>query len=177
MQTFLPDTDFQTIAKMLDTKRLWKQVLEARTILKVLRGELEQKQKKDGTLYTPLEHYPAVAMWRDHDQALLHYYNTLLYEAKHYRGIHTDAELLMMTATPYLPSWFGHPLVHGSHRSNLLRKNWTHYSQFGWTETTDMPYIWPILRSTPSPDYYTCYTRPDLTQQIWILKPEQECAA
>jgi hypothetical protein len=28
--------------------------------------------------------------------------------------------------------------------SNLIRKNPQHYSQYGWTEPQDLPYIWPV---------------------------------
>jgi hypothetical protein len=41
------------------------------------------------------------------------------------------------------PTWFGNKKFHSSHRSNLLRKNKEHYSQFGWTELDNLPYVWP----------------------------------
>jgi hypothetical protein len=41
------------------------------------------------------------------------------------------------------PPWLGDEAVHASHRSNLLRKNPTHYGQFGWEESTDLEYVWP----------------------------------
>lgn len=41
------------------------------------------------------------------------------------------------------PRWFGDDAFHSSHRSNLLRKDRVHYSQFGWTELPFAPYIWP----------------------------------
>lgn len=34
-------------------------------------------------------------------------------------------------------------LFHASHRANLLRKDFAHYSQFGWVEDPTMPYYWP----------------------------------
>ena len=34
--------------------------------------------------------------------------------------------------------------MHASHRSNLLRKEPAHYTQFGWTEPPDLPYVWPV---------------------------------
>lgn len=43
---------------------------------------------------------------------------------------------------PY-PAWFGWDEFHASHRSNLLRKDSDYYSQFGWSEPDDLPYVWP----------------------------------
>lgn len=34
--------------------------------------------------------------------------------------------------------------MHASHRSNLLRKEPEYYTQFGWTEPPDLPYVWPV---------------------------------
>jgi hypothetical protein len=31
---------------------------------------------------------------------------------------------------------------HESHRSNLLRKDPDHYYKFGWTEPTNLEYVW-----------------------------------
>jgi hypothetical protein len=42
-----------------------------------------------------------------------------------------------------LPAWFGLDAFHASHRSNLLRKDWDWYSQFGWSESNDLEYYWP----------------------------------
>jgi hypothetical protein len=41
------------------------------------------------------------------------------------------------------PKWFGDDRFHASHRSNLLRKDLQHYSQFNWEESPDMDYFWP----------------------------------
>jgi hypothetical protein len=41
------------------------------------------------------------------------------------------------------PPWLGCDEFHSSHRSNLLRKLPEHYSQFGWSEPNDLPYVWP----------------------------------
>lgn len=42
------------------------------------------------------------------------------------------------------PHWFGSEEFHASHRSNLLRKDPDHYSQFEWTEGPDIEYVWPV---------------------------------
>lgn len=42
------------------------------------------------------------------------------------------------------PHWFGDPDFHASHRSNLLRKDFDYYTRFGWTESPNLPYAWPV---------------------------------
>jgi hypothetical protein len=42
------------------------------------------------------------------------------------------------------PKWLGNADFHASHRSNLLRKEPSHYSQFHWVESPDLPYVWPV---------------------------------
>lgn len=42
------------------------------------------------------------------------------------------------------PKWLGNDKFHASHRSNLLRKKPEYYSSFGWKESDNLPYIWPI---------------------------------
>ena len=42
------------------------------------------------------------------------------------------------------PPWFGDERVHASHRSNLLRKDSEFYGQYGWKESSDLPYFWPV---------------------------------
>lgn len=177
MQTFLPDPDFTRSAQMLDSKRVWKQVLEAKTIVHILEGTAPPKQRKDGMLYVPWEQHPATVMWKGYERALSAYYNAMLHEALYIRGIRTTLAPAPVQHEFQMPPWLGHPLLHASHRSNLLRKDWAYYSQFGWTESTDWPYAWPVLSSAPLAEYYTCYTRPDPNVQQWILTPTQECAA
>ena len=41
------------------------------------------------------------------------------------------------------PPWLGDDRFDRAHRSNLLRKNKEHYSQFNWSEPDDIPYFWP----------------------------------
>jgi hypothetical protein len=44
----------------------------------------------------------------------------------------------------YLPEWLEDPAVAASHRSKIIRKDYIHYSQFGWEEPDDIPYVWPV---------------------------------
>jgi len=34
--------------------------------------------------------------------------------------------------------------LHGMHRANLLRKDFEHYSKFGWNETPRNGYLWIV---------------------------------
>ena len=43
-----------------------------------------------------------------------------------------------------MPLWLGHSELHASHRSNLLRKDKSFYSQYNWNESADLPYVWPV---------------------------------
>lgn len=42
------------------------------------------------------------------------------------------------------PPFLGNEDFHKAMRSNLLRKDFSWYSKFGWTESNDLPYIWGI---------------------------------
>jgi hypothetical protein len=41
---------------------------------------------------------------------------------------------------------FGNPEVHSSHRANLLRKDPNFYGKYGWQESPEIPYFWPITK-------------------------------
>ena len=92
-----------------------------------------------------------------------HKRNKLIYEAKEYEKVF---ELVKNDPCPNCPhssgiyckdGWYGFensqqtinmpPFIgnvdfHSSHRSNLLRKDFKYYSQFGWEEPINLPYIW-----------------------------------
>jgi hypothetical protein len=40
------------------------------------------------------------------------------------------------------PDWFGFEDFHSSHRANLLKKDPEFYSQYGWIENPQNPYVW-----------------------------------
>lgn len=95
--------------------------------------------------------HPATRMWRDHEVALCWYAiaicrewrrrgykDSLLpqFEEAFGRICHRDTKITD-------PNWLGWDSFHASHRSNLLRKNREWYSQFGWTEPSDLEYVWP----------------------------------
>ena len=139
MQTFLPVSDFITTAKILDKKRLFKQLVESRQILATLGVEL---YKKNGERMKATHiHHPIHRMWRDFEDSLKKYHNCILTECI-FRGIKTTIEYIPCSYSCDYPRWFGYTEFHASHRSNLLRKNPEYYGQFGWTEPDNLDYIW-----------------------------------
>jgi hypothetical protein len=142
MQTFLPFPDFEQSASCLDVKRLNKQILESFQLL-----ELMAYPQRKGW-----RNHPAFKMWDGYDLALIDYglamclewtgrgYNEHSLEDK----FKNYAMIYPPIGNPKFPKWLGREDFHASHRSNLLRKNPEWYSKFGWTEPSDLPYIWPV---------------------------------
>jgi hypothetical protein len=95
-------------------------------------------------------------MWAGHEAALLVYGIVMCREWKSrgFRDNLTDEfvaayERVRSTiAVNRYPPWFRQRKFHASHRSNLLRKDFKHYSQFGWEEPIDLPYFWPTQPDT-----------------------------
>jgi hypothetical protein len=135
MQTFLPLADFAKSARCLDRQRLGKQRVEVKQILKALSPGYTGGWKK----------HPAVLMWTNHAGALASYGVAVCQEwrARGYRDSLLP-EFEQVAEDGPLPGWFGDDALHASHRSNLLRKLPGHYSQFGWAEPDDLPYVWPL---------------------------------
>jgi hypothetical protein len=135
MQTFLPYPDFEKSAACLDYKRLGKQRVEAYQIINVL-----VSNKTEGGWVN----HPAVRMWRGHIAALQQYYNTIVTEWIS-RGYKNNMRLYSISIPDVrYPLWLGDEKFHASHRSNLLRKFPEHYGKFGWKESSNLPYIWPV---------------------------------
>lgn len=136
MQTFLPYPSFQESAACLDYRRLGKQRVEAWQILQTLTG------KSSGWA-----NHPSVKMWEGYENALCLYGLRMClewikrdYKDTLYNRIHS---FVVEDVNSPFPPWLGNESFHASHRSNLLRKDPVHYSQFGWTEAPDLPYVWP----------------------------------
>ncbi len=130
MQTFLPYQNFARSARCLDSKRLGKQRIEAKQILLILRGQK-----------TGWRNHPAVRMWEGYENALASYYNAMVTEWVR-RGFHNTMELEVIGMPIIMPPWIRRRSINLAYRSNLLRKDPTHYSQFKWDVPTDLPYIW-----------------------------------
>lgn len=155
MQTFIPLPSFVESARVLDDKRLGKQRVEAKQILIALGVPVGEH---DGNPSSRWRHHPAVRMWHGFERCLIHYALAVCGEWKS-RGFRDSLEEQFVDASRWViaayhdispssvigsPSWIGDDRVHASHRSNLLRKSCEHYSRFGWSEPSDLPYVWPV---------------------------------
>ena len=135
MQTFLPYNDFTKSAKALDRQRLGKQRVEVLQLLKALKGETK------GWV-----NHPAAKMWRGYENCLVVYGLSICTEWIE-RGYKDTCFAKILAYRDYktamvVPPWLGREDFHESHRSNLLRKDPDHYSKFGWTEPTNLEYVW-----------------------------------
>jgi len=136
MQTFLPYPSFQKSAACLDNKRLGKQRVEAKQILNILAG------KSRGWRL-----HPAVLMWSGYDKALRQYLRAVVLEWKR-RGFRNSIRVpAETTLLPHeTPPWIGSRRFHSSHRSNLLRKDFSHYGRLGWKVDPNLPRFWPVRK-------------------------------
>lgn len=134
MQTFLPFSDFKRSAEVLDKKRCWKQVVEAKGMLTVLSGIKPSR-------YT---NHAALRQWKGYDNALKLYYNIFLDHCLKVHKIKTKLDFLIVDEPVILPPWIGYEPLHSSHRRRLLEKNIEFYSQFNWEEKPGGGYIWAV---------------------------------
>jgi hypothetical protein len=128
MQTFLPYESFTKTAKVLDWRRLGKQRVEGMQIIQTI-------EKQNGW-----KNHPIVKMWTPYVPALKQYTNIIITEWIG-RGYNNNMEFYDIDNVEY-PDWLGDKRFHSSHRANLLRKDFDWYSQFGWTENSESPYLW-----------------------------------
>lgn len=135
MQTFMPYPTILQSVKCLDPKRLCKQRLEALQIFRIVAGITPQSGWR---------HHPAVKMWEGHSGAIAYYMNQCIEEWIR-RGYKNTMTLHPLDVYKLVyPKWIGDERLHSSHRANLLRKDKAYYSRYGWTESVDLPYFWPI---------------------------------
>lgn len=149
MQTFLPDPSFAKSARILDNRRLGKQRVECKQILRALGVEIGGPAPRSEAWV----HHPAVLMWRGYSHSLCKYAICMCNEWVR-RGFEDSLCGQFVDTLRELrggwrlfrpnPTWLGMPELHASHRSNLLRKDPAHYGQFGWSEQPDLPYHWPV---------------------------------
>ena len=130
MQTFLPYSSFEKTAQVLDWRRLGKQRVEGMQIIKTI---LTPEQKG-------WQNHPIVIMWTPYVQALQLYTNTIINEWIK-RGYNNNMKLYEIGSI-VMPHWLGNKEFHASHKANLLRKDYEYYSQFGWKENLESPYVW-----------------------------------
>lgn len=135
MQTFLPYASFEQTATILDWKRLGKQRLEGRQIIRIITTP---------DYVGAWAHHPAVKMWRGYENALKLYVNTMITEWKRRGYVNTLLYFDLVGAEILFPAWLGDSRLHDSHKSNLLRKYPEYYRQFHWNVPDDLPYFWPV---------------------------------
>jgi hypothetical protein len=140
MQTFMPSGDYASVAQSLDNKRLGKQRVEAYQIIRALTGQTK------GWI-----HHPATKMWKGYESALCVYgmqmcqewisrgFQDTLYDE--FRNLH---KWLPDTGTPW---WVSDRALQVTHQSNLLYKDWEHYSNY-FRVPDDLPYLWPMPDGT-----------------------------
>lgn len=118
MQNFLPFSDFDKSAQVLDNKRLVKQNLETRQCLNALCGF------KEGW-----KNHPAVTSWKGCIRTLIYY--GLAINAECIKRGFKNSEKAYLPFLDYCsnnqlyeiyPSWLGDERIHSSHRSRLLCK-------------------------------------------------------
>lgn len=155
MQIFAPFVSLEDIAACLDDKRLNKQVLETRQIIRIIEG-----------VRTGYKNHPAVKMYSAHLDFLRLYHNTMRAEwvargknsnmpdevlsvaspkeviINKEKKIHSSGFLLQVK----YPEWWGERHeFHACHRANLLAKDINHYGRFKWTdEPNDEGYWWCV---------------------------------
>jgi len=136
VQTFLPYSDFEWSAKILDRQRLGKQRVEAYQILRALAG-----------VSKGWVNHPATRMWSGSETTLIAYTVTVCreWQLRGYKDSVLDKVLSMRGQFPGgpVPSWLGDPQVHLSHQSNLVRKFPEHYGPFFPDADPTLPYYWP----------------------------------
>jgi len=145
MQTFLPEPGYVRSAKVLDDKRLGKQRVECKQILRALGVPVGGPAPGKGW-----RNHPATQMWRGHEYSLCCYAIAMCEEWRQ-RGFSDSllpqfvdaATQLYSSDTTRRPAFVGDAQFHASHRSNLLRKDPAHYGRLGWSEPNDLPYVWP----------------------------------
>jgi hypothetical protein len=140
MQTFLPSDNFILCARVLDRQRLGKQRVETLQIMQTIAG----LSKGKGWI-----NHPATKMWIGHEKYLMAYQAVIIAEwtGRGYKDTcltKTEEAFRAITSPSTYPEWLGDPAFHAAHRSNLLRKDPVHYSQFGWTEPDNLEYVWPV---------------------------------
>ena len=138
MQTFLPFESFSLSARILDNKRLNKQIVEAYQIL---------------TDRVPNKNHPACLMWADCKSTLYVYFDHCCceYERRFNKNHSLTFKVNPLDYTntaPYFMEKINSPLFTLSHRVNLMRKDYNHYSQYIKLEhdISEYPqgYFWPI---------------------------------
>ena len=122
MQIFIPYEDAFETAKVLDNKRLNKQIIECRQIISAAFGES-----------TAWRNHPVVLMYKDHTPWVNWYKIVLEHEQIARKGNTCEGDAkykILKQMEPERPYFLGLELLHRSHRSRLYTKDNNHYASF-----------------------------------------------
>jgi hypothetical protein len=89
-------------------------------------------------------------MWQGYELALCVYGRIMCIEWENRGYKDTCFEKFPFPVGPVFPEWLWVPEFSASHRSNLMRKDPEWYGQWGWKETPDLPYYWPVKKRLQS---------------------------
>lgn len=136
VNAFLPFSDFQLSAEILDYRRPGKQRVEAMQIINVLQNP-EAKGWKN---------HSAVKMRKGYEDALKLYFNIMVKEWIK-QGYKNDLKLYEISDVIELPWWLGNKDFHNSHKASLFRKNKEYYENKLEVDDTylDKGYVWPKI--------------------------------
>ena len=84
-------------------------------------------------------------MWKPYPDALKLYINTVIEEWVR-KGYKNTIKLYKIDNNIQMPTWLGLKRFFASHRSNLKRKEEFYYHNYGWNESPDVSYLWPIKK-------------------------------
>ncbi len=136
VNTFIPYSDFDECAKVLDNKRLGKQRVEAKQIIDIITG----KSKGKGWV-----NHVVTKMWRGHEKALMLYYNAIVQEWIK-RGFKNNMMLFEVKGRVVKPWFITNRSIRLSHQASLIRKYKEYYSHIFKDvpeEYLQYSYIWP----------------------------------
>lgn len=96
---------------------------------------------------TPWFYHPATKMWRNYENKLMEYVDVMCSVWIGRGGDDTVKGKIKNFPIKFVgnesPFWLGNERFHAGHRSNLLRKKPEWYGRFNWSESDNLPYVWP----------------------------------
>ena len=138
MQIFLPYSDMLKSLSCLDNKRLGKQRVETYQII----SAITKRPKLDGTPYKGWLNHPCTIMWKNYLPALKLYFNYSIYLWVNRGFNNTMKPEIISNQDVIIPPFIGNERFHSSHRANVLKKDQSFYSNYGWSENPQDPYVW-----------------------------------
>lgn len=138
---FLPYSDFRKCARILNTKHLCKQRVEAYQLINAIEKERVkgEEKKKIGWI-----NHPSCIMWKENLNALKYYCNVMIEEVEK-RGYKNNIKKYEIKNITY-PWYIGYEPFHYSHQASLLRKDPKHYIKY-FEKLPEIyrerGYIWP----------------------------------